>query len=510
MQQQQEAIAREVQARCQQGQGLSPGPQPKARPADKDNKSCGQELSPGHGQGSASPDAGKGGRQKGSGKSTAEYNRLKRQRRKEKQADADRTNSFQKDGFRVPWFHRRGRFSYCKLQRITEQFIDKWKKKRQADWQIYNALKNSWEGNLNLWRNVLEFNPMLQTTRHWLQNDVFGKIGFPTPRIVTGDGRAAFLKTELWPGGPSLSQLTGDAVPDLDTIGVLEHKDRVWDFWLTDYDPDFWMHVFEGDTLGEPRGNTSHGGKGKVAGGASSSNGDGQGLSLDLPRSSWLVFHGTSFHSGLCAICGNSLNRSESKRGKPSPGDAKAQEVYEARKKHGGRYETTSGRGVYCTQDWEKAYSYSLPFTDRRVSGMTIYIVLLLRVPGSLEDVGVTLSLGMAKHRTVRAQKDLGGNVMHLDSNWALFSRTKYAQELADSVRGTKESIEKNGFNRAVRKPEEEMKLVDVIKDAMNQTIPLDTELNKRNDRHAMQADADNLTLASAGGRTSTSVRLRS
>ena len=35
MQQQQEAIAREVQARYQQGQGLSPGPQPKARPADK-------------------------------------------------------------------------------------------------------------------------------------------------------------------------------------------------------------------------------------------------------------------------------------------------------------------------------------------------------------------------------------------------------------------------------------------------------------------------------------------
>ena len=385
----------------------------------------------------------------------------------------------------MPWFHRRGRFSYCKLRRITEQFIDKWKKKRQADWQVYNALKNSWEGNLNLWRNVLEFNPMLQTTRHWLQNDVFGKIGFPTPRIVTGDGRAAFLKTELWPGGPSLSQLTGDAVPDLDTIGVLEHKDRVWDFWLTDYDPDFWMHVFEGGgTLGKPRGNTSHGGKGKVAGGASSSNGDGQGLSLDLPRSSWLVFHGTSFHSGLCAICGNSLNRSESKRGKPSPGDAKAQEV--ARQTHGGRYETTAGRGVYCTQDWEKAYSYSLPFTDRRVSG----IVLLLRVPGSLEDVGVTLSLGMAKHRTVRTQKDLDGNVMHLDSNWALFSRTN-AQELADSVRGTKESIEKNLFNRAVRKPEEEMKLVDVIKDAMNQTIPLDTELNKRNDRHAMQADAD-------------------
>ena len=239
-----------MQARCQQGQGLSPGPQPKARPADKDNKSCGQELSPGHGQGSASPDAGKGGRQKGSGESTAEYNRLKRQRRKEKQADADRTNSFQKDGFRVPWFHRRGRFSYCKLRRITEQFIDKWKKKRQADWQVYNALKNSWEGNLNLWRNVLEFNPMLQTTRHWLQNDVFGKIGFPTPRIVTGDGRAAFLKTELWPGGPSLSQLTGDAVPDLDTIGVLEHKDRVWDFWLTDYDPDFLDARFRGGYLG--------------------------------------------------------------------------------------------------------------------------------------------------------------------------------------------------------------------------------------------------------------------
>ena len=119
----------------------------------------------------------------------------------------------------------------------------------------------------------------------------------------------------------------------------------MWDFCLTDYDPDFWMHVFEGDALGKPRGNTSHGGKGKVAGGASSSNGDGQGLSLDLPRSSWLVFHGTSFHSGLCAICGNSLNRSESRRGKPSPGDDVAQEVYEANEKNM-KLDTSVVRGV--------------------------------------------------------------------------------------------------------------------------------------------------------------------
>ena len=58
---------------------------------------------------------------------------------------------------------------------------------------------------------------------------MFGKIGFPEPRIiedVTGDGRAAFLNTALWPGGPSLSQLTGDAVPDLDTIGVPEPAER--------------------------------------------------------------------------------------------------------------------------------------------------------------------------------------------------------------------------------------------------------------------------------------------
>ena len=85
---------------------------------------------------------------------------------------------------------------------------------------------------------------------------------------------------------------------------------------------------------------------------------------------------------------------------------------------------------------------------------MTIHIVLLLRVPGSLEDVGVTLSLGKSTHRTLKTQKDLDGNVMHLDSNWALFSRTKYAQQLADSVQATKESIEKKGFNRAVRKRE--------------------------------------------------------
>ena len=54
------------------------------------------------------------------------------------------------------------------------------------------------------------------------------------------------------------------------------------------------------------------------------------------------------------------------------------------------------------------------------------------------------------------------------------------------------------------------MTLPHVMKDAIKKNIRMDRELNKRHDRHAMQADADNLTLASAGGRTSTSVRLRS
>ena len=129
------------------------------------------------------------------------------------------------------------------------------RRKRQDDWHLYNTLKKEQPGEILLWRDVPQFNAMLEKTRYWLQNDVFGQIGFPTPRIiedVTGDGTDAFLKTELWPGGPSLSQLTGDAVPDLGTIGVREPLERknVWDFWLTDYDPDFWMHVFEGGYLG--------------------------------------------------------------------------------------------------------------------------------------------------------------------------------------------------------------------------------------------------------------------
>ena len=111
-----------------------------------------------------------------------------------------------------------------------------------------------------------------------------------------------------------------------------------------------------------------------------------------MPPTSWLVYHGTSFHSALCAIGQNSLNKSESDKGRPAPGDAKAQEVYpEKVLEMASRYETASGRGVYCAQDWGKALAYALPFNGPESSRLTVRIVFLLRVPGALEDVGVSM-----------------------------------------------------------------------------------------------------------------------
>ena len=79
----------------------------------------------------------------------------------------------------------------------------------------------------------------------------FGQVGLANARVVpdiTSSGRDAFLGTPLWPGGPQICDLPGDACPDLpSTSNDDPHKTRVWDFWLTDYDPDYWPNVFEGD-----------------------------------------------------------------------------------------------------------------------------------------------------------------------------------------------------------------------------------------------------------------------
>ena len=87
------------------------------------------------------------------------------------------------------------------------------------------------------------------------------------------------------------------------------YKKRVWDFWLTDYDPDFWPNVFEGDDKAKEPVKGSKGKElspgpapGQSASSSSGAAGVSSGKSRFLPTSSWLVYHGTAFHSAMVAI----------------------------------------------------------------------------------------------------------------------------------------------------------------------------------------------------------------
>ena len=79
----------------------------------------------------------------------------------------------------------------------------------------------------------------------------FGQVGLANDRVVPGitsSGRDAFRGTPLWPGGPRICDLPGDARPDLpSTSNDDSYNQQIWDLWLTDFNPDFWPNVFEGD-----------------------------------------------------------------------------------------------------------------------------------------------------------------------------------------------------------------------------------------------------------------------
>ena len=129
----------------------------------------------------------------------------------------------------------------------------------------------------------------------------------------------------------------------------------------------------------------------------------------------------------MVAIASNTLNNSERKRGRPVKGDpgASARNPSDL----SDRYETAVGRGIYATADWSKATAYGLPFVMDSVR-IQAHFVLLLRVPGTLQDVGIVVSLGEKKHKSLLDQLDLDGNELRLKDNWAVISAESYHKEL--------------------------------------------------------------------------------
>ena len=76
--------------------------------------------------------------------------------------------------------------------------------------------------------------------------------------LQTAAGREAAMKHVLWPGGPKLEDLPGDAMPSMVPLTVPDDdaKHTVWDLHFTNYDPRFWAKLLkprEGQTLFDQR-----------------------------------------------------------------------------------------------------------------------------------------------------------------------------------------------------------------------------------------------------------------
>ena len=143
----------------------------------------------------------------------------------------------------------------------------------------------------------------------------------------------------MWAGGPSWHELpafTEPEDPGTDDRGV--HRNKVWDFWMTDYDLLFHVHIFADCPLnkftrqssteeGKSSSSTGPGknlyqkteeGKSSTEEGKSSteegksSTGAGKDICSSLyQKSSWFTYHGTSIMSAIVSVAMNRIDRSE-------------------------------------------------------------------------------------------------------------------------------------------------------------------------------------------------------
>ncbi len=82
--------------------------------------------------------------------------------------------------------------------------------------------------------------------RDFVEQDIFAHM-LPQKKMVrdiTGAGTEIWLDTELWVGGPAFRELDGDARPEPPGNTSRTSKKVVWDFWVTNYNPNFWEYVF--------------------------------------------------------------------------------------------------------------------------------------------------------------------------------------------------------------------------------------------------------------------------
>ena len=119
----------------------------------------------------------------------------------------------------------------------------------------------------------------------------------------------------------------------------------------------------------------------------------------------------------------NWINRSEKVFGEPAPNDDKHPRAGKQAKEYSaGTYEASVQRGIYTSMQWSKALSYASPYA-RLPAQVVAQIVLLVRVPGSLEKVGVTVEVGSPKQNLVFGNRTWRGRhiiwiAIGLPSTW--------------------------------------------------------------------------------------------
>ena len=173
-------------------------------------------------------------------------------------------------------------------------------------------------------------------------------------------------------------------------------------------------------------------------------------------------------------------------RGRPAPGDIANPEIDRLQ----GAYETACGRGVYSTPSWPKAESYAVPFVCDGYK-VVAHVVLLIRVPGSLEDVGVTYQVGDVGKKKSFWQHDLLGNEIKLGHNWPIISSAAHHSGVAGHRQITAEDVRSKGLFRCLRDVGVSFDYPELRDLAERKCLPVDPELNKRLNRHAMQTSAE-------------------
>ena len=108
--------------------------------------------------------------------------------------------------------------------------------------------------------------------------------------------------------------------------------------------------------------------------------------------------------------------------------------------------------GIYTSTQWTKAVGYACPYAvlpppnDR--PQVVAQIVLLVRVPGSLEKVGVSLQVAEPPKKSYLYQRDLEGNQYHLSSNWATVDMEKTFGAVIEAEKADISEVGQKGFCR--------------------------------------------------------------